>query len=89
MTGLLGYGGAYKAINDADLLLLLGTDFPFTEFLPGDDVKKVQIDQNPKHIGRGTAIDLALVGRYETDDCGIARQNPEKSDAAFSGKTWQ
>jgi thiamine pyrophosphate-dependent acetolactate synthase large subunit-like protein len=52
MTGLLGYGGAYKAIHDADLLLMLGTDFPFTEFLPGRDVKKVQIDRNAKHIGR-------------------------------------
>jgi pyruvate dehydrogenase (quinone) len=62
MTGLLGYGGAYKAIHDADLLLLLGTDFPFSEFLPGDHVKKVQIDRNPKHIGRRTAVDLALVG---------------------------
>ena len=40
MTGLLGYGGAYKAIHDADLLLMLGTDFPFSEFLPGSDVKK-------------------------------------------------
>ena len=44
MTGLLGYGGAYGAINDADLLLLLCTDFPFSEFLPGDKVKKVQIE---------------------------------------------
>ena len=35
MTGLLGYGGAYNAIHEADLLLLLGTDFPFSEFLPG------------------------------------------------------
>jgi pyruvate dehydrogenase (quinone) len=33
MTGLLGYGGPYHAIHDADLLLL-GTDFPFSEFLP-------------------------------------------------------
>ena len=56
MTGLLGYGGAYGAINNADLLLLLGTDFPFSEFLPGDGVKKVQIDKNPRHIGRRTAV---------------------------------
>jgi len=62
MTGLLGYGGAYGAIHDADLLLMLGTDFPFSEFLPGEKVKKVQIDKNPKHIGRRTAIDLGLVG---------------------------
>jgi pyruvate dehydrogenase (quinone) len=50
MTGLLGYGGAYHAIYDANLLLLVGTDFPFSEFLPGDSVKKVQIDRNPKHL---------------------------------------
>jgi pyruvate dehydrogenase (quinone) len=62
MTGLLGYGGAYRAIHDADLLLLLGTDFPFSEFLPSKGVKKVQVDRNPKHIGRRTAVDLALVG---------------------------
>src|SRR3984885_1547424 len=62
MTGLIGYGGAYAAINGADLLLMLGTDFPFSEFLPGAKVKKVQIDKNPKHIGRRTALDLGLVG---------------------------
>src|ERR1019366_4867514 len=54
MTGLLGYGGAYDAIHGADLLLLLGTDFPFPEFLPGKGVTKVQVDTNPKHIGRRT-----------------------------------
>jgi len=37
MTGLIGYGGAYGAINHADLLLMLGTDFPFSEFLPGSN----------------------------------------------------
>jgi thiamine pyrophosphate-dependent acetolactate synthase large subunit-like protein len=40
-------GGAYGAINEAELLLLLGTDFPFSEFLPGEGVKKVQIDKKP------------------------------------------
>ncbi len=62
MTGLLGYGGTYNAIHAADLVLLLGTDFPFSEFLPGGRVKKVQIDIDPKHLGRRTALDLALVG---------------------------
>ena len=55
MTGLIGYGGTYNAIHGADLLLLLGTDFPFSEFLPDGSVKKVQIDTNPKHLGRRTA----------------------------------
>ena len=44
MTGLIGYGGAHQAIYEADLVLMLGTDFPFVEFLPEHSVKKVQID---------------------------------------------
>jgi pyruvate dehydrogenase (quinone) len=86
MTGLLGYGGAYKAINDADLLLLLGTDFPFSEFLPGNEVKKVQIDRNPKHIGRRTAIDLALVGDVKPTIAALLDKIHEKSDTRFLEK---
>ncbi|HVA29304.1 MAG TPA: thiamine pyrophosphate-dependent enzyme [Candidatus Baltobacteraceae bacterium] len=62
MTGLIGFGGAYRALHEAELLLMLGTDFPFSEFLPGEGVKKVQIDREAKHLGRRTPIDLGLVG---------------------------
>src|ERR1700722_7536615 len=83
MTGLLGYGGAYKAIHEADLLLMLGTDFPFSEFLPGDNVKKVQIDKNAKHIGRRTAVDLALVGDIKTTVAALLPKIREKTDGTF------
>jgi pyruvate dehydrogenase (quinone) len=86
MTGLLGYGGAYKAIHNADLLLLLGTDFPFSEFLPSDDVKKVQIDRNPKHIGRRTAIDLALVGDIKSTVTALLPKIGDKTDSHFLEK---
>jgi pyruvate dehydrogenase (quinone) len=86
MTGLLGYGGAYKAINDADLVLLLGTDFPFTEFLPGDGVKKVQIDKNAKHIGRRTAVDLALVGDIKATVSALLPKIGDKTDGGFLEK---
>jgi pyruvate dehydrogenase (quinone) len=86
MTGLLGYGGAYKAIHDADLLLLLGTDFPFSEFLPGDDVKKVQIDRNPKHIGRRTAVDLGLVGDIKATVTALLAKIRDKTDSRFLEK---
>src|ERR1700685_1260846 len=86
MTGLLGYGGAYGAIHDADLLLLLGTDFPFSEFLPGDSVKKVQIDKNPKHIGRRTAVDLGLVGDIKTTVAALLKSVNAKTDAGFLDK---
>jgi len=86
MTGLLGYGGAYNAIHDADLLLLLGTDFPFSEFLPGKSVKKVQIDKNPKHIGRRTAVDLGVVGDVKTTLGVLLPRIGEKPDGRFLKK---
>src|ERR1700728_3827360 len=86
MTGLLGYGGAYGAIHAADLLLLLGTDFPFSEFLPGDSVKKVQIDKNPKHIGRRTRVDLALVGDVKATVSALLPKIREKTDGKFLDK---
>src|SRR6202521_119504 len=86
MTGLLGYGGAYKAIHDGAVLLLLGTDFPLPEFLPGDDVKKVQIDRNPKHIGRRTAVDLGLVGDIKATVTALLGKVSDKNDSPFLKK---
>jgi len=86
MTGLLGYGGAYGAIHQADLLLMLGTDFPFTEFLPGHSVKKVQIDKNPKNIGRRTAVDLGLVGDIKATVTALLKSVREKTDTRFLDK---
>src|ERR1700683_1190571 len=86
MTGLLGYGGAYGAINEADLLLLLGTDFSFSEFLPGAKVKKVQIDTNPKHIGRRTAVDLGLVGGIKATVHALVPKVRDKAGSRFLGK---
>src|SRR5258708_3728748 len=86
MTGLLGYGGAYKAIHEADLLLLLGTDFPFPEFLPNGNVKKVQIDRNAKHLGRRTALDLALVGDVKSTLASLLPKIAERKDPRFLEK---
>jgi pyruvate dehydrogenase (quinone) len=86
MTGLLGYGGAYSAINEAELLLMLGTDFPFSTFLPGDNVKKVQIDTNPKHIGRRTKVDLGLVGDIKTTVTALLDRVREKTERYFLDK---
>jgi len=86
MTGLLGYGGIYRAIHDAKLLLLLGTDFPFSEFLPSSGVKKVQIDTNPKHLGRRTPVDLALVGDVKATLAALLPKVKERSDEGFLEK---
>ncbi len=61
MSGLLGWGGAYEAMHNWDLLLLLGTAFPFTDFYPTKP-KKVQVDRRGTMLGRRTRLDMALVG---------------------------
>lgn len=62
MTGLLGYGGCWEAINHADVLLMLGTDFPFTPFLPQKNVRVIQIDQDQSRIGRRVPVEIGAVG---------------------------
>lgn len=52
MTGLLGYGGCHKAIKEADLILMLGSDFPFPAFLTVGDADIVQVDTRARHLGR-------------------------------------
>ncbi|WNM24145.1 thiamine pyrophosphate-dependent enzyme [Demequina capsici] len=60
-AGLLGNPAAASALKDADLLLMVGTDFPYREYYP-DDALVVQIDSRASHLGRRTRVDIPLVG---------------------------
>ncbi|MET9513666.1 pyruvate dehydrogenase [Streptomyces sp. NPDC002994] len=84
MSGLLGYGAAYEATHECDLLILLGTDFPYYDFLPnGDDVKIVQVDVRPERLGRRSKLDLAIWGDVrETLTC-LTPRVKAKSDRKF------
>lgn len=82
MTGLLGYGAAYEAMHECDLLLLLGTDFPYDSFLP-NDVRIAQVDVRPEHLGRRSTLDLAVWGDVrQTLDCLTPRLRP-RTDRRF------
>jgi pyruvate dehydrogenase (quinone) len=61
MTGLLGFSSGYYAMMNSDLLLMLGTDFPYQQFYP-PHAYIVQIDIRGEQIGRRTKVDLGLVG---------------------------
>jgi len=61
MTGLLGLASAYKSMHEADVLLLLGTDFPYTPFIP-EKAKIVQIDIQPERLGRRASLEMGLCG---------------------------
>ncbi|WP_157002625.1 pyruvate dehydrogenase [Agromyces laixinhei] len=83
MTGLLGYGAAHAGIHDADLLMLVGTDFPYEQFLP--DTGKVviaQIDTDAAHLGRRVNVAHPVHGDVRaTLDRLTSLVKPKKSSA--------
>jgi pyruvate dehydrogenase (quinone) len=81
MSGLLGYGACYKAMHEADLVLLLGTDFPYDEFLPGTNT--VQIDHDASRLGRRTPLKLAVHGDVRETLRAVLPLLAQKSDREF------
>jgi pyruvate dehydrogenase (quinone) len=63
MTGLIGFTSGYYAMLDCDVLLMLGTDFPYRQFYPhGAGVRIAQVDLRPEQIGRRAPVDVGVVG---------------------------
>jgi len=61
MTGLLGTESGHYALEKAEAVLLLGTDFPYTAWYP-KDARIAQIDIRPEHLGRRSRLELGLMG---------------------------
>jgi len=67
MTGLIGFSSGYYAMLDCDVLLMLGTDFPYRQFYPqGSGVRIAQVDLRAEQIGRRAPVDLGVVGDVKT-----------------------
>ncbi|MGY1706606.1 pyruvate dehydrogenase [Geodermatophilus sp. SYSU D00697] len=81
MNGLLGYGAAHKATHEADLLLLLGTDFPYTNFLPQRHT--AQVDAEAAHLGRRTPLEVAVHGDVGATIRAVLPLLEQKSDRRF------
>jgi pyruvate dehydrogenase (quinone) len=65
MTGLLGFSSGYHAMMACDVLLMIGSDFPYQQFFP-EDATIVQIDLRGEQLGRRAKVDLGLVGDAKT-----------------------
>ena len=81
MSGLLGYGACHDAMHEADLLILLGTDFPYTEFLPTANV--AQVDIRAANIGKRTTVKHPVVGDVGATIDNILPHITEKTDRSF------
>ncbi|HVN18759.1 MAG TPA: ubiquinone-dependent pyruvate dehydrogenase [Dongiaceae bacterium] len=65
MTGLLGFSSGYHAMMSCDLLLVIGTDFPYQQFYPKEAII-AQIDLRGEQLGRRTKLDFGFVGDTKT-----------------------
>lgn len=82
MTGLLGLPSAYYAMKECDLLILLGTDFPYAEFLP-KNCRIIQVDSRPEVIGRRAKVTLAIAGTVKDTLINLLPLLKEKKNSDF------
>ncbi len=81
MTGLLGYGACYDAMHDADVLLLLGTNFPYDAIL--SNARTIQVDHDPARRGRRTPLKLAVHGSVAATLRAVLPLIWQKTDRSF------
>jgi len=87
MTGLIGFSSGYYAIVDCDVLLMLGTDFPYRQFYPqGAGVRIAQVDVRAENIGRRAAVDLGVVGDVRATLEALLPLLEQKRDGAHLGQ---
>ncbi len=82
LTGLLGVPSAYHSMYECELLILLGTDFPYTPFMPVDN-KIVQIDLKPEILGRRAKLELGLHGDVKDTLQALMPLLEKKEDTSF------
>lgn len=82
MTGLLGLPSAYHSMHESDLILLLGTDFPYHDFIP-KDTKIVQIDTAAERLGRRAVLTMGLCGDVVNSIEALLPLIEQKEDTLF------
>lgn len=85
MTGLLGLPSAFQSMHEADVVLLLGTDFPYANFMPSNK-KIIQIDERADRLGRRAKVDMGLCGKIEDTLSVLLPLIEEKQDDSFLKK---
>jgi thiamine pyrophosphate-dependent acetolactate synthase large subunit-like protein len=84
--GMIGTKASYDAITSCDLFLMLGTDYPYSDFLPSKHVV-VQLDERAEALGRRTPTDYAAVGSVRPSLMRLLSRVAAKEDSAFFDHT--
>jgi pyruvate dehydrogenase (quinone) len=80
--GMIGTKPVYRAVQDCDLLVMAGTDYPYSNFLPSKG-HVIQIDERPMALGRRTPTGLGVTGSVGPTLASLVRKVKAKSDGTF------
>jgi pyruvate dehydrogenase (quinone) len=80
--GMIGSKADYNAVMDCDLFLMLGTDYPYSEFLPRSGVI-IQVDERARVIGRRAPAELGVIGSVRPTITALLDRVTPKSDRSF------
>ncbi|MET0634808.1 MAG: ubiquinone-dependent pyruvate dehydrogenase [Chitinophagaceae bacterium] len=85
MTGLIGFASGYHAMEESDLLIMLGTDFPYSDWFPSKAII-AQVDIRAERLGRRVRIHMGLVGDVRETLIALLPKLTEKTDLSFLEK---
>jgi pyruvate dehydrogenase (quinone) len=80
--GTIGTKAVYNAVQHCDLLLMIGTDYPYSNFLPAKG-NVIQIDERPRVLGRRTPTVLGVTGSARPTLKLLLEKVKAKSDTKF------
>src|SRR6202012_1916015 len=83
--GLIGSKAGYDAVHACDLLLMIGSDYPYSEFLP-QNTKVIQIDERGFAIGRRLPVTQPIVGSSRPAIASLTTKGADKSEDSFRRK---
>ena len=82
--GLLGSAASWKIVQECDTLLMLGTNYPYGEFLPATgQARAIQVDLRPEHIGLRYPAELHVWGDVRTTLTALIPHLRQKSDLSW------
>ncbi|XXL52907.1 pyruvate oxidase [Mammaliicoccus lentus] len=81
--GKIGTKPAFEATKDADLLILVGTNYPYVDYLPDKDIPCIQIDIKPSVIGNRFNVDVGLVGDTKNVLDSLTKESKKVNDRKF------
>jgi pyruvate dehydrogenase (quinone) len=80
--GMIGTKADYHAVMHCDLFLMLGTDYPYSEFLPRKGAV-IQVDERARVIGRRAPTELGVIGSVRPTVKSLLDKAKPKSDSSF------